>query len=70
MSRSKAVQMAVSPAKILLTVEEAAEALSLGRTYTYELVLRKQIGSVKVGRRRRIPVEALHDFVARQLNQM
>jgi excisionase family DNA binding protein len=62
--------MAVSPAKILLTVEEAAEALSLGRTYTYELVLRKQIGSVKVGRRRRIPVEALHDFVARQLNQM
>ncbi len=56
-------------AKLLVTVEEAATALSLGRTYTYQLVLRKEIRSIKVGRKRRIPVDALHDFVARQLSE-
>ena len=52
--------------KLLLTVEEAAEALSLGRTYVYGLVMRNQIRSLKVGRKRRIPLAALHEFVAHQ----
>jgi excisionase family DNA binding protein len=70
MNTGKNAPVAVSPAKVLLTVEEAAKALSLGRTYTYELVLRKHIRSVKVGRKRRIPVAALHEFVEHQLSQM
>jgi excisionase family DNA binding protein len=57
------------PIKVLLTIDEVAEALSLGRTYCYDLVMRRQIASIKVGRKRRIPVTALHEFVARQLTR-
>jgi len=58
----------VVPSKVLLTVEEVAEAMGLGRTYVYELVMRREIRSIKLGRKRRIPVTALNDFVARQLS--
>lgn len=51
------------PIKLLLTVNEAAAALSLSRTRVYELVMRKQIFSVKVRGSRRIPVKALEEFV-------
>jgi excisionase family DNA binding protein len=53
--------------KVLLSVEEAASAMSLGRSLIYELVMRKEIASIKVGRMRRIPMVALQDFVERQL---
>jgi excisionase family DNA binding protein len=53
--------------KVLLSVEEAANAMSLGRSFIYELVMRKEIASIKVGRMRRIPIMALQDFVERQL---
>lgn len=56
------------PAKVLLTVEEVAEAMGLGRTYVYELVMRREIRSIKLGRKRRIPVTALDEFVDRQLS--
>jgi excisionase family DNA binding protein len=55
------------PVKLLLTVEEAARALSVGRTVMWELVMRRQVKSVKVGRSRRVPVAALEEFVAREL---
>ena len=51
--------------KLLLTVEEAADAMSLGRTLMYELVKDREVLSVKVGRTRRIPVFALEDYVKR-----
>src|SRR5262249_9576964 len=54
--------------RVLLTVEEAASALGLGRTYVWQLVMRSELCSVKVGRKRRVPVAALHDFVTRQLS--
>jgi excisionase family DNA binding protein len=57
-----------TPVKVLLTVEEVAEAMGLGRTYVYELVMRREIRSIKLGRKRRIPVTALDEFVARQLS--
>lgn len=57
-----------APIKVLLTVEEVAQAMGLGRTFVYELVMRREILSIKLGRKRRIPVTALNDFVARQLN--
>jgi excisionase family DNA binding protein len=54
-------------ARILLTVDEAAAALSLGRTYLYRLLMSQEIASVKVGRVRRVPISALTDYVARRL---
>jgi excisionase family DNA binding protein len=51
------------PAKLLLTVDEAAAMLSLGRTRLYTLLMRNEIFSVKVGGSRRIPAAALHEFV-------
>jgi excisionase family DNA binding protein len=49
---------------VLLTVEDAAQALALGRTKVYELVESGALRSVKIGRSRRIPVQALHEFVS------
>jgi len=49
----------------LLTVEEAARRLSLGRTTLYALLKDGQITSVRVGRLRRIPAEALDAYTAR-----
>lgn len=49
---------------LLLTVEEAAELLRLGRTTTYELVMRGAIPSVKIGRRRLVVRSGLSEFVS------
>lgn len=49
---------------ILLTVEEAANLLCLGRTTTYELAMRGLLRSVKVGRRRLVIRDGLRAFVA------
>ncbi len=60
--------LGVSPdMKLLLSVDEAAAAMSLGRSLIYDLVMCQQIASIKVGRMRRIPVAALQEFVQRQL---
>lgn len=56
-----------SSVKLLLTMEEAAQALGLGRAFLYTLVMNKQIASVKIGRARRVPVSALETFIAQQL---
>jgi excisionase family DNA binding protein len=50
--------------RLLLTVEEAAERLSIGRTKAYELMASGELESVTIGRCRRVPVEALEPFVA------
>ncbi len=52
----------------LLTVAEAAQAMGIGRSLLYRLVMSGQIRSVVVGgRARRIPVEAIDEFIAREL---
>ena len=49
----------------LLTAEEvAAEALHIGRTRVYELLCAGEIQSVKIGRLRRVPVDAVRDYIA------
>lgn len=48
-------------------VEEAAEALSLSRTMVYELIRTGELRSVKVGRARRVPADAIDEFVANLL---
>lgn len=55
------------PVKLLLTVPEAAQALGLGRSVVYELLLAGELTRVKIGRARRIPVGALETFIARRM---
>lgn len=57
------------PERILLTVEEAAERLRIGRTQMFALVKSKQVESILIGRLRRIPVDALNAYAARLLEQ-
>lgn len=51
-------------APYLLTVPEAITALRLSRATIYNLIRSGELGSVKVGRSRRIPAQALTAFVA------
>lgn len=50
-------------ARLLLTVEEAAEMLGIGRTLAYALVSAGELPSVTLGRLRRIPVAGLRTWV-------
>ena len=49
--------------KRLLTVDEAALRLGIGRSHAYVYVLRGELESVKLGRSRRVPAEAIEAFV-------
>jgi excisionase family DNA binding protein len=51
---------------LLLTMIDAARALSIGRTTMYELVAAGEISVVHIGRSVRVPVDALHAFVERR----
>lgn len=50
---------------VLLTVEEAAQRLRIGRTSMYHLVSTGAIETVTIGRLRRVPAECLAEYVAR-----
>ena len=51
--------------KLLLTPEEAAEVLSIGRTKVYALMADGDLISVRIGNSRRVPLDAVSEFVAR-----
>lgn len=48
---------------LVLTVEEAAERLGVGRTIMYALVSSGAVESVRIGRLRRVPSDALVTFL-------
>lgn len=52
--------------RILLSVEDAAERFDIGRTMLYELISTGEINAIHVGRLRKVPVEALREYVDRQ----
>jgi len=51
--------------KLLFTIEEAAEVLSVGRSTVYDLVRMRLLDTVLIGRSRRIPASALRELVTR-----
>ena len=53
----------VAQLPLVLTVEEAAERLGVGRTVMYALVSSGAVESVRIGRLRRVPADALVDFL-------
>jgi excisionase family DNA binding protein len=52
----------MSEIQVLLKVEEAADALRIGRTVMYGLIKSGQIASVLIGRSRRVSVDALREY--------
>jgi excisionase family DNA binding protein len=55
--------------EILLDVDEAARRLGMGRSFTYALVLRGTLPSVKLGRSRRVVAAGLDAFVRERLRE-
>jgi excisionase family DNA binding protein len=53
------------PSLVLLTVEETARRLRIGRTTCFQLVLAGEIESVTVGRLRRVPADAVPAYVTK-----
>lgn len=51
--------------KLLLTISEAAHALSLGRSKSYELVSSGELAIVRVGRAVRVPADEVRALVER-----
>jgi excisionase family DNA binding protein len=49
--------------KLLLTPEEAARALEIGRTKLYKLLATAELPSVRIGGSRRVSGDALTEFV-------
>lgn len=52
--------------RVLYRITEAAEALGLSRATVYELVQRGEIRTIRVGAARRVPTEAISEFVRRK----
>lgn len=51
--------------KLVYTVEEAAELLSLSRAQLYRLIEVGDLPSIKIGRARRVSADQLHVFIRR-----
>jgi len=64
-SLAKAHQPRQMPERVLLTVEEVAERLGIGRTMVFRLVKEGEIESVRIGRLRRIHIDAVNAYAAR-----
>lgn len=56
---------ATPPDRVLLTVEEAAKRLHIGRTTAWGLVKNGELHSVQIGRLRRVPSSAVDTYAAR-----
>lgn len=54
-----------APGRLLYSVEEAADLLGIGRTFMFQLVATGEIDSFKIGKRRKIPRDALDAYIER-----
>jgi excisionase family DNA binding protein len=55
------------PAKLLYDVSEVSALLGASRSKLYQYLLDGRLKSITIGRRRKIPPQAIHDFIERQL---
>lgn len=53
----------------LLTIEEAAECLGIGRSKIYDLMTNGELASIKIGARRLVAVSSVTEYIRRQLGQ-
>ncbi|MFB6776454.1 helix-turn-helix domain-containing protein [Streptomyces sp. NPDC056352] len=53
----------------LLTVPEVMARLKLGRSTVYDLIRSRRLTSITIGRSRRIPADAVRDFIVDQIEE-
>ena len=53
----------------MLTVEQAAEALGIGRTTMFALIKAREIETVRIGRLRRVPADAIDTYTHRLITE-
>lgn len=51
--------------KLLYDVEEVVELVGIGRSKLYQYILSGELRSLRLGRRRKIPADALPEFLER-----
>jgi excisionase family DNA binding protein len=54
---------------LLLTVDEAAAELRIGRTRMFDLIKRREVVSIMVGGSRRVPADQLAAYVKRLIDE-
>lgn len=54
--------------RLAFKVEETASRLAISRASTYRLIASGELGSIKVGRSRRVTAEQLDDYLGRLTN--
>ncbi|MCX4396861.1 MULTISPECIES: helix-turn-helix domain-containing protein [unclassified Streptomyces] len=53
----------------LLTVPEVMARLKLGRSTVYDLIRSRRLTSITIGRSRRIPADAVRNFISDQIEE-
>lgn len=51
--------------RVMLTAEQAAEAIGVGRTTMFALIKSGEIESVRIGRLRRVPLDSIEAYTNR-----
>jgi len=53
----------------LLTVPEVMARPKLGRSTVYDLIRSRRLTSITIGRARRVPADAVRDFITREIEE-
>ncbi|WP_405549252.1 helix-turn-helix domain-containing protein [Streptomyces globisporus] len=53
----------------LLTVPEVMARLKLGRSTVYDLIRSRRLVSITIGRARRVPADAVRDFIVNEIEE-
>ncbi len=67
--RSRAIKgedTAMATDKVLHTIPEVMAYLRVSRWMVYELIHKRELATITNGRCRRVPVDALDDYIARR----
>ncbi len=68
-TRHGETEMPTDATPLVLTIEQAARRLGIGRTLMYALVTSGEIESVTIGRLRRVPADCITEYVNRLRRQ-
>ncbi|MFE5797647.1 helix-turn-helix domain-containing protein [Streptomyces sp. NPDC056503] len=52
-----------------MTVPEVMARLKLGRSTVYDLIRSRRLVSITIGRSRRVPADAVRDFIANRIEE-